>query len=57
VTGDWRNSTSRRVGRILLIKHNLGYESRRMSWVGHMTYMGKKGHEYWFLAGKPEGKM
>jgi hypothetical protein len=42
---------------MLLIKCNLGYQSRRMNWAGQMTHMGKEEHEYWFLAGRPEGKM
>jgi hypothetical protein len=57
VTGDWRNNTIRRVERIFFIKYNSGHHSRRMDWVRHMTHMGEKEHENWFLGRKPEGKM
>jgi len=46
VTGDWRNSTVRRVGHILFIKYNSGHQSRRMNWVGHDT---RGGEEIWEL--------
>jgi hypothetical protein len=57
VTGDWRKVHNEKL-------HNLyssprvvrRIKSRRMSWVGHIARMGKKGNAYRILVGKSEEK-
>ena len=31
-------------------------KSRRMKWVGHVAYMGKRRGAYWIFVGRPEGR-
>ena len=32
-------------------------KSKRMRWAGHVACMGEERGAYWFLVGKPEGKI